>query len=136
MAFPGAGLLASIVIPKWLKWVAAALLLIGIVFLIGRCSKDDYQDDYRAQVDQTDRSTAAVADAAENAIETLEGRTATEDAIDQVVAGTIAEIDGAQDAAAVRAAVLAGVCQQREHRNDPACNTGAETRMVNPVTGE
>ena len=102
------------------------LLLVGGIFLLGRCSKDDYEDDYRAQIDQTNRSGDAAADAAQAAIEILEGRTATEDAIDQIVTQTVNEIDQAADADAVRAAVLAGVCGSPEHRNDPACASVGE----------
>ncbi len=126
------GWAASLVGEKFAKpftWIVLALLLIGGVFLLGRCSKDDYEDDYRAQIDQTDRSSDAIADAAEGAIEMLEGRIATENAIDQVVSQTVEQIEGAQSPEAVRAAVLAGVCSRREHRNDPACTTAAETRV-------
>lgn len=106
----------------------AVLLLIGLIFLLGRCSKDDYEDDYRAQIDQTNRSSDAASDAAEAAIEILEGRTATEDAIDQVVTQTVGQIDSAASADQVRQAVLAGVCETAEHRNDPACVANAESR--------
>ena len=97
------------------------LLLLGIIFALGRCSKDDYEDDYREQIDQTNRSSDAAVEAAQNAIQTLEGRTATEDAVDQVVTETVNQIDGAADADEVRAIVLASVCRTPEHRNDPAC---------------
>lgn len=115
---------AKLVGPKFAKpltWSVLALLLVGGIFLLGRCSKDDFEDDYRAQVEQTNLSSDAASDAAESAIEILDGRVATEDAIDQVVSQTVKQIDTAADPDSVRQAVLAGVCETAEHRNDPAC---------------
>lgn len=111
---------------KPLVWAGLILLLVGSIFLLGRCTAGDDTDE--AQIEQTTRSSDAIATAAEDAIETLEGRTATEDAIDQVVAETVTNIEAAPDAEAVRRAVLAGVCQQAAHRNDPACTSAAESR--------
>lgn len=106
----------------------AVLLLLGAVFLLGRCTGGDDTDAVEAQAGQTTRSSDALATAAEGAIETLEGRTATEDAIDQVVTETVGQIERAATPDEVRAAVLAGVCARREHRNDPACRP-----MTSPV---
>jgi hypothetical protein len=62
------------------------------------------KDDDADQIRQTNRTAAAVTHAAADAIQTLEGRTATEDAIDQVVAETVVDIEAAPDAEAVRRA--------------------------------
>ena len=116
--------IASIVGERFARPVligGGVLLLFAIVFLIGRCSKDDYEDDYRAQIEQTDRENTALADAAEGAIQTLENRTATEDAIDQATQAALTDIDAAVSPEQVRNAVLMGVCNTDEHRNDPGC---------------
>lgn len=122
-----AGIWAS-KIGRYATVALGAVLLLGLVFLVGRCTGDD-SDAVEAQAEQTTRSSEAIADAADDAIQMLEDRTATEDAIDQIVSQTVENIDGAQDADAVRAAVLAGVCSQPSHRNDPACSTRAENRQ-------
>lgn len=108
---------------------AVILLLVVMVFLIGRCTKDDRSDELEAQVEQTDRSGKAIANAAEMAIDTIGDRVATEATIDQAVRHTIGRIDEAPDLNAVRYAVIASLCQQYEHRNDPACSTAAENRQ-------
>ena len=102
------------------------LLLVLVVFLVGRCTTGDDTDG--AQIEQSNSSSNAIADAAADAIKTFDERTATEDAIDKVVSETVSEIEAAPDADAVRSAVLAGVCSQQAHMNDPACTTRAETR--------
>lgn len=109
---------------KPLTWSVLVLLLIGGTFLLGRCTAGDDTDG--AQIEQTTRSSDAIADAAQGAIEILDGRVATEDAIDQVVAQTVKDIDIAANPDAVRQAVLAGVCGTPEHRNDQACMPTAE----------
>lgn len=102
------------------------ILLIGAIFLLGRCTGND--DELEAQVEQTSRSSEAIADAAEMAIDKVEDQTATERSIDIAVAETVASIEGAQDADAVRNAVIQGLCSKPSHRNDPACTTQAENR--------
>jgi hypothetical protein len=109
--------LALIPRPVWI--VLGALLLVGGIFLLGRCTGGN--DDVAAQVEQTNRSGEAVANAAEMAIEKIEDRTVTDAAVDQAVASTVKEIDRAESADAVRAAVIAGLCGTPSHRNDPAC---------------
>jgi hypothetical protein len=96
------------------------LLVIAAVFLLGRCTGND-NEDVAAQVEQTNRSGEAIADAAEMAIDDIGEQTATEAVIDQAVEEATREIDRAESADAVRAAVIAGLCGQREHRDDPAC---------------
>ena len=124
--------LASIVGEKFARPVLiglTVLLLVGGIFLLGYCSRDDKSDELEAQVEQTNRSGEAIADAAEMAIDTIGDRVATESTIDEAVERTVDRIEGAQDADAVRNAVIAGLCSQREHRNDPACSTHAENRQ-------
>lgn len=118
-------------IPLWLikrvgeKWAPrivgglAIVILLGGVFLLGRCTggKDT------AQVEQNSKSAAAVGDAAQGAIKTLENRTVTDKEIDKAVADANAQIGNAQSAGEVRSAVLAAVCAKPQHRNDPACQT-------------
>jgi hypothetical protein len=102
------------------------LLLVAAIFLLGRCTGND--DELEAQVEQTNRSSEAIADAAEMAIDKIGDQAVTERAIDTAVAETVASIEGAQDADAVRNAVIAGLCSQHAHRNDLACATHAENR--------
>ena len=102
------------------------LLLVGAIFLLGRCTGNN--DELEAQVEQTNRSGEAIADAAEMAIDKIGDQAVTERSIDTAVAETVASIEGAQDADAVRNAVIAGLCSQHAHRNDPACTTHAENR--------
>lgn len=129
-------MIPGFILTAWASKVGRPLMIVGgvillglLIFGLGRCSKDDYEDDYRAQIDQTTRSGDAAADAAETAVEILDGRTATEDAIDQVVEEAVKEIDAAANPDAVRTAVLAAVCNTPEHRNDPACVPKAENRQ-------
>lgn len=99
--------------------IAAVLIVLGLVYMLGRCSGDN--DDVEAQAEQTNRSGEAIADAAKMAIDKVEDRVATEKSIDAAVAATTTEIENAQDVDAIRSAVIAGVCKQAAHRNDPAC---------------
>lgn len=103
---------------KPFTWIIVAVLLLGIVFLLGRCTGND---DPTPQIEQTDRSTAAITGAAEGAIKALEERTVTEDAIDQAVQGAIADIGTAASPEAVEAVVIQSVCAKPSHRNDPGC---------------
>lgn len=96
-----------------------AIVLGGGAYALGRC-KDDNAD-VVAQVEQTNRSGEAISNAAEMAIDKLENRTVTDQEIDRAVASTVQEIDRAETADDVRAAVLRGLCGQPEHRADPAC---------------
>lgn len=100
--------------------VGSVLLLIGLVFLLGRCSGDD-NEDVEAQVEQTNRSGEAIANAAEMAIEKVGDRTATDEIVDQAVAATVKEIGHAESSDAVRNAVINGLCGQAQFSNDPAC---------------
>lgn len=116
------GWLAAIVGQRAAKPVFFGLLivvLLGGMFLLGKCSNED--DAIQAQVEQTNRSGEAISNAAEMAIDKVENRTVTDQVIDQAVASTLQEIDRAETADDVRAAVVAGLCGQPEHRNDPAC---------------
>lgn len=95
------------------------LVTLAIIALVVRCSPRD--DTAQRQADQTTRSSDAIAGAAANAIETIDNRTVTEADVDAAVDQTVKDIQNAPNDDAVRAAVLAGVCGQASHRNDPAC---------------
>jgi len=106
---------------KWAARVVIAVIgivLLAIVFTIGRCSR---HDDNTAQVNQTTASSDAIANAATTAIGTIQNRSVTEKDIDHATAVAQIEIDQAVDPAAVRGAVVTGVCANPAHRNDPAC---------------
>ncbi len=94
---------------------AGVLLLVILAVLLWP------RDSGKDQIEHANQSSAAIADAAEDAIQTLEDRTATEDAVDQATQEALTEIEQAADPVEVRNAVLAVVCGTREHRNDPAC---------------
>lgn len=124
-----AGWAAKLVGERFAKpavYIVLALLIVGVIFMLGRCSKDDYKDDYEAQIEQTTASNNATVEAAQTAVQTLQNRTATEDAIDQAVEEAVKEIGDAADAAEVEAAVIATVCKQQSHRNDPACRKSVQ----------
>lgn len=119
MAIPLIGPLLATKFGKPIAIIGGIALLLGLVFLLGRCSGDN--DDVAAQVEQTTASSEAIADAAEHAIETIGERTATDAAIDQAVEDAVQEIENAESPDAVRAAVVNGLCRSSAHRNDPAC---------------
>lgn len=104
---------------RWVIGIIIAGVLIAGIFALGRCSGDN--NDAKQQAQQTTRSGEAVASAAADAVSTLEGRVADDKAIDAAVTNATQEIQNAQDADAVRATVVASLCKQNAHRNDPAC---------------
>ncbi len=106
--------------------VGGVLLLFGLAFLLGRCTGGDDTDAIEAQANQTNLSSDAIADAAAGAIETLEGRVATEDAIDQATQAALTEIDGAASPIQIENAVRSALCAKPSHQNDPACMPTAE----------
>jgi hypothetical protein len=99
--------------------VLGILLVLGLVYALGKCSDSDA--DVAAQVEQTNRSGEAVANAAEMAIDKIGDRTLTDGVVDQAVAEVTQEIGHAESVDAVRGAVIDGMCGQPEFRNDPAC---------------
>ena len=114
--------LATIVGPKAAKPVligVVILLLFGAGFTLAKCTGGN--DGEAEQAEQTSRSSEAMANAAQNAIERIDNRTVTEDAIDAATANALEEINNASNPDDMRNAVLDGVCGQSSHRNDPAC---------------
>ncbi|MFK4871687.1 hypothetical protein [Novosphingobium sp. ZW T3_23] len=111
----------------WLKSLPkAAYLLAAVVFVIivaaslSQCSGD--RDKQTAeQAKQTTTSGEAIADAAQDAVAKIETNRVTNEDIDAAVAETQENLDHAEDPAAIRAAVIAGVCGNPAHRSDPAC---------------
>lgn len=118
--------LASVVGVRFARPVAIGLIAVALMIIGGILFTQCGSDNEAEQARQTTRSSEAVADAAKAAIETLEGRTATEDAIDQAVEETVSQVEDARDIPAIHAAVRAGLCGRVEYRNDPACQTGEE----------
>ncbi len=104
---------------KPVLWFFLAFLILLIVFSLGRCTDDNGEAE---QAKQTTASSEALSEAAEVAIDKLESRQATDVTIDAAVAATTTEITNANDVDAVRAAVVAGLCNQPAHRGDPACD--------------
>lgn len=102
------------------RWIAGVLLLgviIAVIFALGRCSGGDES----AQVQQTTRSTNAVASAAADAVSTLEERTSDEKSIDEAVTQATQEIRNAQTVEKVHSAVTQALCGKPAYANDPAC---------------
>lgn len=106
-------------LPRALWFTIAACIVIGLIFAVARCTRPT--DSGPAQAQQTSASAAAVSDAATVAIDVLQDRVATETQIDRAVAVGVLEIENATDPDAVRAAVIASVCQSPAHYSDPAC---------------
>lgn len=101
----------------WVLPVIAFIAMVGVIVMLDRCGPNKEAE----QAAQTTRSGEAISGAAQDAIETLEGRTVTEQNIDIAVEAATKEIDHAQDVDAVRAAVVRGLCQSPSHSDDPAC---------------
>lgn len=95
--------------------LACIALMLLASWLLG---KDDAAEH---QAEQTTASGNAIADAAQDAIATIGTQAADEQAINDAVDEATANIAKAPDTEAVRSAVIAGVCQQRAHKDDPAC---------------
>lgn len=107
---------------KWAARVVIAVVGLGLlatVFTIGRCTRKP--DTAGVQANQTTASSQAIANAATIAVGTIQNRSVTEKDIDHATAVAQLEIDNAADPAAVRSAVVSGVCANPAHRNDPAC---------------
>lgn len=104
---------------KPVLYVLAVLIALGLVFTLARCTRPD--NAVVEQATQTTRSGEAIANAAGAAVLTIDNRAVTERDIDTATAVITENIDNAQNYDAVRAAVVAGVCRQASHRNDPAC---------------
>lgn len=98
--------------------VLVALVIGAFVLFLARRSHDDTP---AVQAQQTTRSADAVSNAARDAIETIGNRTATDAVVDQATMDTVENINNAIDPFSVRDAVIAGVCRNPAHRNDPAC---------------
>ena len=112
--------ITSLVGPKFAKpllFGLAALLLLGVGFGLSRCGSNAAQK----QAEQTTASGEAVASAAAEAIEIIGNRTVTEADIDLAVGHVQEEIKNAPDPDTIRSTVIAGLCKQASHRNDPAC---------------
>lgn len=77
--------------------------------------------DPKHQANQTTASAEAIASAATNAVDTVTSRMTADQEIDAATALALKDIENAQDADAVRAAVISAVCLRDSHRNDPAC---------------
>lgn len=105
--------------------VAAIVVLVGVLLIVTQCGHDDTAEQ---QVQQTNRSGEAAANAAEMAIDTLETRMITEHELDMAVQQAAEEIGDAQSVDAIRDIVLDSVCGQPSHRADPACRV----QPVNP----
>jgi hypothetical protein len=103
--------------PVFFGFLVVLLIIVGLI--IGRCSRTDTTAQQQAK--QTTRSSDAIANAAQNAIETIDNRTVTEADVDTATAHAQRDIDNAQTTGDIRNAVLAGVCGQASHSHDPAC---------------
>lgn len=111
--------LGRIVGPKFaLPVLIVAGVLFALVFfaVVQSCTSDDTD-----QVEQTTRSSEAIANAAENAVATVINANERDASIDEIVSQAEKEIDNAPNAAVARAATIRAVCLLAEYRNDPAC---------------
>lgn len=99
------------------RWIIGILLIGLVIAILFSCS----QGDDSAQVEQTTRSSEAVASAAADAVSTLESRTTADKSIDDAVATATQEIHDAKSAEQVHSAVTSALCGKLAYRNDPAC---------------
>lgn len=113
---------------NWIKSVSPALwaipafiLLIIVAVVVKQCTDDgDKKAGYQAQ--QTQQSSQAIADAAKNAIATMEDREATDKNIAQAVQETKGQIQDAQSVEAIQSVVTASLCRREAYKADPACS--------------
>lgn len=108
-----------------------ALIIASLVFVIvvaggvSQCSREEKeQAGYQAQ--QTQQSSQAIADAAKNAIQTMENREATEQNIAAAVEQAKGGIEDAQSVEAINQVVTASLCKREAYRADPACLRGQQ----------
>lgn len=95
------------------------VLIVCAILMLSHCGGSD--TDIAKQAEQTTKSGEAIQAAASDAIDTIGDRVATEHNIDQAVTDAQRQIDTATDPETVRSIVVASVCKQASHRNDPAC---------------
>ncbi len=105
------------------KSVKPLIIILGVIlavcaFGVARCI---WKGGAAQQAEQTTKSGEALADAAENAVETVTNAHAREASIDTIVEEAAKEIDNAPSPEAARAATLRAVCVLEEYRLDPAC---------------
>jgi hypothetical protein len=104
---------------------AVPVLIFGLMLLLLIVSGTVYSctrpDDAAEQARQTTLSGEAIANAADNAVETVDNRAVTESDIDNAARTAMEEVGNATDLDSMRNAVLDGVCGQSSHYNDPAC---------------
>lgn len=99
-----------------ISWAGLLTLLVAVLVLTWRAGRDD-----AAQGRQDSRSSAALAETAQDAAATVIEQAADEATVDQLVAATMEEIDNAPSDEAAGAAARAAVCRLPEYRADPAC---------------
>lgn len=111
-----------IIIEKYMRPIIAGVLILALgllVLTVAKCGTVDHTAERQAE--QTEKSGAAIAGAASAAIETIGDRNATERDIDNVVQQASEAIGMADNPGAVHDAVVAGLCGQASHSDDPAC---------------
>lgn len=106
----------------WLQTNAryiALFLLVGVfIAAVVQCTRGD---DNSAQVQQTTRSTDAVASAAADAVSTLEERTSDEKSIDEAVSEVTQGIHDARTVQQIHDAVTAALCGKPAYADDADC---------------
>jgi hypothetical protein len=90
-----------------------------IAFTVAKCTGGNKRE--AAQAEQTSASGQAIANAAQDAVETVSNRSEADLAIDAATAQAKKEIKDAKSPAAVRAAVVKSLCARAEYKLDPAC---------------
>lgn len=115
--------LKSISTPAWI--IAGLVVLIILGASLSQCGREEKeQAGYQAQ--QTQQSSQAIADAAKNAIQTMENREATEQNIAAAVEQAKGGIEDAQSVEAINQVVTAALCKREAYRADPACQRGQQ----------
>lgn len=105
--------------------VLALILVFGIMSVLNKCEQSRHERELGAQTKQGNASAEAIANAAADAVQTVQGRGTVEQQIDAATAQASKEIGNAENSDEIRAAVLRALCgdgMRGNPRNDPACD--------------
>jgi len=112
--------IANLVGQKWAKPVLWALIALALLSMLG-VAKCAYDSRVAEQAKQTERSSEAISDAAQNAVAIVTNRADADADIDNVVSAAAKEIDDAPNATIAYDAALRAACLLPAYSRDPSC---------------